>query len=160
MIRPVVAGVRERCAHVSHPLSYFGRMGPSHGRPPSSRAQSGTPIKIGYSMPLTGGLAANGRSACSRSASGRTKLLDIDRVDLIIGAYGTALTAPAMPIIELLCPFVGVDDLSGCVFRRRDYDLRGHILELSNVVSFYVLILHLENPRLRPFALCAELDVS
>jgi branched-chain amino acid transport system substrate-binding protein len=28
-----------------------------------------------------------------------TKLLDIDRVDLIIGAYGTALTAPAMPIV-------------------------------------------------------------
>ena len=28
-----------------------------------------------------------------------TKLLDIDKVDLIIGAYGTALTAPAMPIV-------------------------------------------------------------
>src|SRR4029077_536786 len=28
-----------------------------------------------------------------------TKLLDVDRVDLIIGAYGTALTAPAMPIV-------------------------------------------------------------
>ena len=28
-----------------------------------------------------------------------TKLLDVDRVDLIIGGYGTALTAPAMPIV-------------------------------------------------------------
>jgi branched-chain amino acid transport system substrate-binding protein len=28
-----------------------------------------------------------------------TKLLDVDRVDLIIGPYGTALTAPAMPIV-------------------------------------------------------------
>jgi len=94
-------------------------------------AQSGAPIKIGYSMSLTGGLAPNGRSA--RAAQqiweeetnakggmlGRpvkliyyddksspseippiyTKLLDVDRVDLIIGAYGTALTAPAMPIV-------------------------------------------------------------
>jgi branched-chain amino acid transport system substrate-binding protein len=28
-----------------------------------------------------------------------SKLLDIDKVDLVIGAYGTALTAPAMPIV-------------------------------------------------------------
>ena len=33
-------------------------------------------------------------------------------------------------------------------------------LELSNLVSFYVLILHLKNPRLRPFAFWAELDFS
>jgi branched-chain amino acid transport system substrate-binding protein len=94
-------------------------------------AQSGTPIKIGYSMSLTGGLAPNGRSALAAqqiweeetNAKGGmlgrpvkliyyddksspseippiyTKLLDVDRVDLIIGAYGTALTAPAMPIV-------------------------------------------------------------
>jgi branched-chain amino acid transport system substrate-binding protein len=94
-------------------------------------AQSGEPIKIGYSMSLTGGLAPNGKSAllaqqiweedANRKGGmlGRpvkliyyddksspseipaiyTKLLDIDRVDLIIGAYGTALTAPAMPIV-------------------------------------------------------------
>ena len=93
--------------------------------------QSGEPIKIGYSMSLTGGLAANGRSALlaqqiweedtnakggmlgrpvkliyydDRSSPSEippiyTKLLDVDRVDLVIGAYGTALTAPAMPII-------------------------------------------------------------
>ena len=94
-------------------------------------AQSGAPIKIGYSMSLTGGLAPNGRSALlaqriweeETNAKGGmlsrpvkliyyddksspseipaiyTKLLGIDRVDLIIGAYGTALTAPAMPIV-------------------------------------------------------------
>src|SRR3984893_13799649 len=94
-------------------------------------AQSGAPIKIGYSMSRTGGLAPNGRSALlaqhiweeetnakggmlgrpvkliyydDKSSSSEipsiyTKLLDIDRVDLIIGAYGTALTAPAMPIV-------------------------------------------------------------
>ena len=94
-------------------------------------AQSTGPIKIGYSMSLTGGLAANGRSALlaqriweeDTNAKGGmlgrpvkliyyddksspseipliyTKLLDVDRVDLIIGGYGTALTAPAMPIV-------------------------------------------------------------
>jgi branched-chain amino acid transport system substrate-binding protein len=94
-------------------------------------AQSGAPIKIGYSMSLTGGLAPNGKSALlaqqiweeDTNARGGmlgrpvkliyyddksspneippiyTKLLDIDKVDLIIGAYGTALTAPAMPIV-------------------------------------------------------------
>jgi branched-chain amino acid transport system substrate-binding protein len=94
-------------------------------------AQSSEPIKIGYSMSLTGGLAPNGRSALlaqhiweeETNAKGGilgrpvkliyyddksspseippiyTKLLDVDKVDLIIGAYGTALTAPAMPIV-------------------------------------------------------------
>jgi branched-chain amino acid transport system substrate-binding protein len=94
-------------------------------------AQPGEPIKIGYSMSLTGGLAANGRSAllaqhiwegvtnAKGGMLGRpvkltyyddksspseipaiyTKLLDVDKVDLIIGPYGTALTAPAMPVI-------------------------------------------------------------
>jgi branched-chain amino acid transport system substrate-binding protein len=97
----------------------------------SACAQSGEPIKIGYSMSLTGGLAANGKSALlaqhiweedtnakggmlgrpvkliyydDRSSPSEipaiyTKLLDVDRVDLVIGAYGTALTAPAMPIV-------------------------------------------------------------
>src|SRR5712691_10495949 len=83
-------------------------------------AQTGEPIKIGYSMALTGGLAANGKSALlaqkiweeDTNAGGGllgrpvrliyyddqtnpatvpsiyTKLLDIDKVDLIIGGYG------------------------------------------------------------------------
>ena len=94
-------------------------------------AQASGPIKIGYSTSLTGGLAANGKSALlaqriweedtnakggmlgrpvkliyyddksspSEIPSIYTKLLDVDRVDLIIGGYGTALTAPAMPIV-------------------------------------------------------------
>jgi branched-chain amino acid transport system substrate-binding protein len=97
----------------------------------AASAQSGEPIKIGYSMSLTGGLAPNGKSALlahhiwqeDTNAKGGmlrrpvkliyyddksspseippiyTKLLDVDKVDLIIGAYGTALTAPAMPIV-------------------------------------------------------------
>jgi branched-chain amino acid transport system substrate-binding protein len=94
-------------------------------------AQSGTPIKIGFSMAMTGGLAANGKSAllaqkiweedvnAKGGLLGRpvklvyyddqsnpstvpgiyTKLLDIDKVDLIIGPYATAQVAPAMPVV-------------------------------------------------------------
>src|ERR1700736_1357531 len=98
---------------------------------PPAAAQSGAPIKIGYSMALTGGLAPNGQSALlaqkiweevvnakggilgrpvklvyydDKSAPAEvpaiyTKLLDIDKVDLIIGPYATAMIAPAMPIV-------------------------------------------------------------
>ena len=98
--------------------------------PSSAAAQTGEPIKIGYSMALTGGLAPNGKSAllaqkiweedvnARGGLLGRPvkliyydyqtnpatvpgiyiKLLDIDKVDLIIGGYGTNLLAPAMPI--------------------------------------------------------------
>jgi branched-chain amino acid transport system substrate-binding protein len=94
-------------------------------------AQSGTPIKIGFSMAMTGGLAANGKSAllaqkiweedvnAKGGLLGRpvklvyyddqsnpstvpgiyTKLLDVDKVDLIIGPYATAQVAPAMPVV-------------------------------------------------------------
>jgi branched-chain amino acid transport system substrate-binding protein len=94
-------------------------------------AQSGEPIKIGFSMALTGGLAPNGKSAllaqkiweedinAKGGLLGRpvkliyyddqstpatvpgiyTKLLDVDKVDLVIGAYATAMLAPAMPIV-------------------------------------------------------------
>ena len=94
-------------------------------------AQSGEPIKIGFSMALTGGLAPNGKSALlaqkiwEEEINGKggllgrpvkliyyddksspaevpsiyTKLLDIDKVDLIIGPYATAMIAPAMPIV-------------------------------------------------------------
>ncbi|HEY7243763.1 MAG TPA: amino acid ABC transporter substrate-binding protein [Xanthobacteraceae bacterium] len=94
-------------------------------------AQSKEPIKIGFSMALTGGLAPNGKSALlaqkiweeevnakggllrrpvklvyydDKSSPAEvppiyTKLLDIDKVDLIIGAYATAQLAPAMPIV-------------------------------------------------------------
>src|SRR5947209_5115698 len=99
--------------------------------PTPASAQTGEPIKIGYSMALTGGLAPNGKSAllaqriweeevnAKGGLLGRpvklvyyddksspaevpsiyTKLLDIDKVDLIIGPYATAMIAPAMPIV-------------------------------------------------------------
>jgi branched-chain amino acid transport system substrate-binding protein len=98
--------------------------------PASAAAQTGEPVKIGYSIALTGGLGPNGKSALlaqkiweeDTNAKGGllgrpvklvyyddqtnpatvpgiyTKLLDGDRVDLIIGGYGTNLLAPAMPI--------------------------------------------------------------
>src|SRR5215468_7693150 len=98
--------------------------------PAPAAAQTGEPVKIGYSMALTGGLGPNGRSAllaqkiweedvnARGGLLGRlvkliyyddqtnpatvpgiyTKLLDIDKVDLIIGGYGTNLLAPAMPV--------------------------------------------------------------
>jgi len=98
--------------------------------PSSAAAQTGEPIRIGYSMALTGGLATNGKSALlaqkiwaeDTNAKGGllgrpvklvyyddqtnpatvpgiyTKLLDVDKVDLIIGAYGTNMLAPAMPV--------------------------------------------------------------
>ena len=94
-------------------------------------AQSGPPIQIGYSISMTGGLAANGKSAllaqkiweedvnAKGGLLGRpvklvyyddqsnpatvpgiyTKLLDFDKVDLLSGSYGTALLAPAMPVV-------------------------------------------------------------
>jgi branched-chain amino acid transport system substrate-binding protein len=99
--------------------------------PAPASAQSGAPIRIGYSMALTGGLAPNGKSALlaqkiweqdvnakggllgrpvklvyydDKSAPAEvptiyTKLLDVDKVDLLIGAYATAQLAPAMPIV-------------------------------------------------------------
>jgi len=98
---------------------------------PTLAQPSGNPIRIGYSMSLTGGLAGNGRPSVvahqiwaqdvnSRGgllgrpvqlvyyddqSSGAqvpgiyTKLLDVDRVDLVVSGYATAQIAPAMPIV-------------------------------------------------------------
>lgn len=97
----------------------------------SAAAQSGAPIKIGFSMSLTGGLAPNGKSAllahkiweddvnAKGGLLGRpvklvyyddqsnpstvpgiyTKLLDVDKVDLVVSGYATQMVAPAMPVI-------------------------------------------------------------
>ena len=94
-------------------------------------AQSGEPIKIGFSMALTGPLAPNGKQAllgadiwaeeinAKGGLLGRkvelihyddqsnpanvpgiyTKLLDIDKVDIVMGPYGTNLNAPALPVV-------------------------------------------------------------
>jgi branched-chain amino acid transport system substrate-binding protein len=98
---------------------------------PFSRAQQKDPIKVGFSMALTGGLAAGGKGALIameiwRDETNRkggllgrpvqlvyyddatnaanvpaiyTKLLEIDKVDLVVSGYGTNLIAPAMPIV-------------------------------------------------------------
>jgi branched-chain amino acid transport system substrate-binding protein len=94
-------------------------------------AQTGEPIKIGFSLALTGPLAPNGKQAllgakiweaeinAKGGLLGRkvqlinyddqsnpatvpgiyTKLLDVDKVDLIVGPYATNMNAPAMPVV-------------------------------------------------------------
>src|SRR6476646_1110796 len=96
-----------------------------------AQAQNKEPIKIGFSMALTGPLAPNGKQALlgakiweeevNRKGGliGRpvklvyyddqtnpstvpgiyTKLLDVDKVDLVVGPYATNMAAPAMPVI-------------------------------------------------------------
>src|SRR6186713_121753 len=96
-----------------------------------AQAQNKEPIKIGFSMALTGPLAPNGKQALlgakiweeevNRKGGliGRpvklvyyddqsnpstvpgiyTKLLDVDKVDLVVGPYATAMIAPAMPVV-------------------------------------------------------------
>jgi branched-chain amino acid transport system substrate-binding protein len=99
--------------------------------PAKAQAPSGQPVTIGFSMALTGPLAANGKQAllgmkiweeeinAKGGLLGRpvklvyyddqsnpstvpgiyTKLLDVDKVDLVLGPYATAQAAPAMPVI-------------------------------------------------------------
>lgn len=94
-------------------------------------AQSANPIKIGFSMALSGGLAGGGKAALlayqiwaedvnarggllgrkvelvfyddqsnpSAVPSIYTKLLDVDKVDLLLSGYATVPTAAAMPIV-------------------------------------------------------------
>src|SRR3954449_7692644 len=94
-------------------------------------AGAAEPIKIGFGMGLTGGLASAGKAAllgikiweeeinAKGGLLGRpvkliyyddqsspatvpgiyTKLLDVDKVDIIASDYGTNLIAPAMPIV-------------------------------------------------------------
>src|ERR1700689_5548071 len=94
-------------------------------------ARAADPIRIGFSMALTGGLAPNGKSALlamqvwekdinpkggllgrpvqlvyyddqsqpSTGPSHYTKLLAVDKVDLVVGPYATAQIVPAMPIV-------------------------------------------------------------
>src|SRR5262245_27944784 len=108
----------------------FGRAAATEPDGPAA-AQSGAPIRIGFSMALTGGLGPNGKSAllaqkiweedvnAKGGLLGRpvkllyyddqtnpatvpgiySKLIDVDKVELIIGGYGTNMLAPAMPVI-------------------------------------------------------------
>jgi branched-chain amino acid transport system substrate-binding protein len=102
------------------------------GLPLPALAQGTGPIRIGMSMPLTGGLAAGGKSALlgievwrddinekggmlgrkvemivydDKSSAAETpaiysKLLDVDKVDLIFAPYATVPTAPIMPLVK------------------------------------------------------------
>src|SRR4051794_17598380 len=94
-------------------------------------AQAADPIRIGFSMSLTGAVAPNGRQLllaieiwrddvnAAGGLLGRpvelvyyddqsnpanvpaiyTKLLSLDKVDLLLGPYATNMAAPAMPVI-------------------------------------------------------------
>jgi branched-chain amino acid transport system substrate-binding protein len=94
-------------------------------------ARAADPIKIGFSMPLTGGLSGGGKSVilafelwkedvnAKGGLIGRpvelvyyddqsqpaqvpgiySKLLDVDKVDLVVSSYATNQIAPAMPIV-------------------------------------------------------------
>ena len=97
----------------------------------SAPATAQEPIKIGFSMALTGPLSPNGKQALlgmkiweeETNAKGGllgrpvkliyyddqtnastvpgiyTKLIDVDKVDLVLGPYATNMAAPAMPVI-------------------------------------------------------------
>ena len=104
-------------------------------------AEAAQPIKIGFGMALTGGLAANGKAAVIAMDIWRedvnkrggllgrpvelvyyddqtkpanvpgiyTKLLDVDKVDLIITPYGTNMMTPLMPLaVERGLVFMGL----------------------------------------------------
>jgi branched-chain amino acid transport system substrate-binding protein len=127
---PLEVKIRRFSGAVSGTLFAIAALAAGAFAPASAAAQTGEPVKIGYSMALTGGLGPNGRSALlaqkiweeDTNAKGGllgrpvkliydddqtnpatvpdiyAKLLDVDRVDLIIGPYGTNLLVPAMPI--------------------------------------------------------------
>jgi branched-chain amino acid transport system substrate-binding protein len=118
--RVLTRGIARRCAAALFTLALTA----------PAFAQSSDPIKIGFSLALTGPLAPNGKQAllgakiwqeeinAKGGLLGRkvelvnyddqsnpanipgiyTKLLDVDKVDLINGPYGTNLVAPAIPV--------------------------------------------------------------
>ncbi len=97
----------------------------------ATKVRASDPVKIGFSMALTGGLAGAGKAALiameiwrddinkAGGLLGRqvefvyyddatqpakvpgiyTKLLNVDKVDLVVSSYGTNEIAPAMPIV-------------------------------------------------------------
>src|ERR1700740_3078237 len=98
----------------------------------SAAAGKTPPIKIGMSMPQTGGLAAGGKASLlgieiwrddinakggllgrkvelvvydDKSSAAETpaiysKLLDVDKVDILFAPYATVPTAPIMPLVK------------------------------------------------------------
>src|SRR6266481_2075198 len=116
---------------------------------------STAPIRIGYSLSLTGGLGANGQTAflaqtiwqedvnrkggllgrpvelvCRDDETNASlvsgiyqRLLDVEKVDLVLGGYGNNSIAPAMPlVIERNRYFVGLMGLAvNKAFNYRNY---------------------------------------
>src|SRR6187455_3345042 len=98
---------------------------------PHAATAQGDPVKIGFSMALTGPLAANGKQALlgmqiweeETNAKGGllgrpvklvfyddqsnpatvpgiyTKLIDVDKVNLVVAGYATNMVAPALPVV-------------------------------------------------------------
>src|SRR5690348_2401107 len=94
-------------------------------------ARAADPIKVGFTMALTGGVAPNGKQSLAAFEIWRddvnarggllgrpvelvyyddqsnpanvpalyTKLITVDKVDLVIGPYATNMVAPAMPVL-------------------------------------------------------------
>src|SRR3954468_11709459 len=160
--------------------------------PGAAAAQSGEPIKIGFSMSLTGPLAANGKQALlgakiwEEEINGKggligrpvklifyddqsnpsqvpgiyTKLLDVDKVDLVISSYATNMIAPAMPVVmqknKTFISLFGLD--VNAEFKYPKYfavlptgqDTKGSFTE-----GFYELALA-QNPKPTTVALAAE----
>lgn len=97
----------------------------------ASVVKAADPIKVGFSIPITGGLASNGKAVLTAyqmweediNAKGGllgravklvyyddqsnptlvpgiyTKLLNVDKIDLVLSSYGTNMSMPAMPVV-------------------------------------------------------------
>src|SRR3989442_575701 len=133
---PMRSGEHDR----SHGISKLAGTGALHGRIApvliaaviaAAPARAADPIKIGFSMALTGALASGGKvmlitlKMWEEDVNARggllgrpvqlvyyddqsngslvpgiyTKLLDVDKVDLVVSSYATNVAAPAMPVV-------------------------------------------------------------
>ena len=129
----------------------------------TAHAQGKDPIKVGFSMSLTGAVAPNGRQLLTSleiwrddvNASGGllgrpvelvyyddqstpanvpaiyTKLMSIDKVDLLLGPYATNMTAPAMPVI-MQANKTTISLLAIGVNRHFDYDRYFSMVPISS----------------------------
>lgn len=129
----------------------------------TAHAQSKDPIKVGFSMSLTGAVAPNGRQLLTsleiwrddvNAAGGLlgrpvelvyyddqstpanvpaiyTKLMSVDKVDLLLGPYATNMTAPAMPII-MQANKTTISLLAIGVNRHFDYDRYFSMVPISS----------------------------
>ena len=154
-----------------------------------TRAQE--PIKIGFSMALTGPLAANGKQAllgmkiweeeinAKGGLLGRpvklvyyddqsnpstvpgiyTKLLDVDKVDLVVSGYATNMIAPAMPVVmqkqKIFISLFGLD--VNAEFKHKNYFAvlpTGPKTKESFTEGFYQVAMQ-QNPKPTTIALVA-----